>query len=219
MTYVTSRSICFFLPSLNGGSETHSSSEPYSTPSKQWFIQLLPQALFLLVHLLYRLITSQRNHLMLMEYLLYQKCLHQHLLSLLKEQKEKNLHQEKSLYHTLAQLPHLQPLDSTSAPPAPTSAISVSSVSHSPIPPLRQDPNLLRQFLPALQAVLQLHNSNVDTSIINEVLRAAVTRASLPSIIHNFLTVGPSAFNITSLISQAAQLPTQAQPSNQSPCI
>ena len=126
-----------------------------------------------------------------------------------KEQKEKNLHQEKSLYHTLAQLPHLQPLDSTSAPPAPTSAISVSSVSHSPIPPLRQDPNLLRQFLPALQAVLQLHNSNVDTSIINEVLRAAVTRASLPSIIHNFLTVGPSAFNITSLISQAAQLSTQ----------
>ena len=57
--------------------------------------------------------------------------------------------------------------------------------------------------------MLQLHNSNVDTSIINEVLRAAVTRASLPSIIHNFLTVGPSAFNITSLISQAAQLSTQ----------
>ena len=69
--------------------ETHSSSEPYSTPSKQWFIQLLPQALFLLVHLLYRLITSQRNHLMLMEHLPYQNCLHPHLLSLLREQKEK----------------------------------------------------------------------------------------------------------------------------------
>uniref|UniRef100_A0A8C9CT21 WW domain-containing adapter protein with coiled-coil n=1 Tax=Peromyscus maniculatus bairdii TaxID=230844 RepID=A0A8C9CT21_PERMB len=48
-------------------------------------------------------------------------------------------------------------------------------------------------------------------------LTAAVTQASLQSIIHKFLTAGPSAFNITSLISQAAQLSTQAQPSNQSP--
>nr|XP_042134712.1 LOW QUALITY PROTEIN: WW domain-containing adapter protein with coiled-coil [Peromyscus maniculatus bairdii] len=50
-----------------------------------------------------------------------------------------------------------------------------------------------------------------------KVLTAAVTQASLQSIIHKFLTAGPSAFNITSLISQAAQLSTQAQPSNQSP--
>lgn len=49
------------------------------------------------------------------------------------------------------------------------------------------------------------------------VLTAAVTQASLQSIIHKFLTAGPSAFNLTSLISQAAQLSTQAQPSNQSP--
>ena len=41
------------------------------------------------------------------------------------------------------------------------------------------------------------------------VLTAAVTQASLQSIIHKFLTAGPSAFNITSLISQAAQLSTQ----------
>ncbi|KAK2503417.1 hypothetical protein MC885_006551, partial [Smutsia gigantea] len=50
-----------------------------------------------------------------------------------------------------------------------------------------------------------------------KVLTAAVTQASLQSIIHKFLTAGPSAFNITSLISQAAQLSTQAPPSNQSP--
>ncbi|XP_010583273.1 PREDICTED: WW domain-containing adapter protein with coiled-coil isoform X4 [Haliaeetus leucocephalus] len=50
-----------------------------------------------------------------------------------------------------------------------------------------------------------------------KVLTAAVTQASLQSILHKILTAGPSAFNITSLISQAAQLSTQAQPSNQSP--
>uniref|UniRef100_A0A0A0MSR1 WW domain-containing adapter protein with coiled-coil n=2 Tax=Homo sapiens TaxID=9606 RepID=A0A0A0MSR1_HUMAN len=84
----------------------------YSTPSNQWFIQLLPQALFLLVHLRYSLITSQRNHLMLMEHLLYQNCLHPHLLSLHRKQKEKNLHQETNPYHILAQLlPRLLPLD------------------------------------------------------------------------------------------------------------
>ncbi|XP_017912698.1 PREDICTED: WW domain-containing adapter protein with coiled-coil isoform X2 [Capra hircus] len=108
-------------------------------------------------------------------------------------------------------------LNPTSAPPASASAIPVSPVPQSPIPPLLQDPNLLRQLLPALQATLQLNNSNVDISKINEVLTAAVTQASLQSIIHKFLTAGPSAFNITSLISQAAQLSTQAQPSNQSP--
>ncbi|CAO2594687.1 WW domain-containing adapter protein with coiled-coil [Lemmus lemmus] len=102
---------------------------------------------------------------------------------------------------------------STSSPPTSASTVPVSPVPQSPIPPLLQDPNLLRQLLPALQATLQLNNSNVDISKINE----AVTQASLQSIIHKFLTAGPSAFNITSLISQAAQLSTQAQPSNQSP--
>lgn len=108
-------------------------------------------------------------------------------------------------------------LNPTSAPPTSASAVPVSPVPQSTIPPLLQDPNLFRQLLPALQATLQLNNSNVDISKINEVLTAAVTQASLQSIIHKFLTAGPSAFNITSLISQAAQLSTQAQPSNQSP--
>ncbi|XP_028933874.1 WW domain-containing adapter protein with coiled-coil isoform X4 [Ornithorhynchus anatinus] len=108
-------------------------------------------------------------------------------------------------------------LNPTSAPPSSASAVPVSPVPQSPIPPLLQDPNLLRQLLPALQATLQLNNSNVDISKINEVLTAAVTQASLQSILHKILTAGPSAFNITSLISQAAQLSTQAQPSNQSP--
>ncbi|XP_006009612.1 WW domain-containing adapter protein with coiled-coil isoform X3 [Latimeria chalumnae] len=98
-----------------------------------------------------------------------------------------------------------------------TSTVPVSPVPQSPIPPLLQDPNLLRQLLPALQATLQLNNSNVDMSKINEVLTAAVTQASLQSILHKILTAGPSAFNITTLLSQAAQLSTQAQPSNQSP--
>ncbi|XP_019386971.1 PREDICTED: WW domain-containing adapter protein with coiled-coil isoform X2 [Crocodylus porosus] len=108
-------------------------------------------------------------------------------------------------------------LNPTSAPTSSTSTVPVSPVPQSPIPPLLQDPNLLRQLLPALQATLQLNNSSVDISKINEVLTAAVTQASLQSILHKILTAGPSAFNITSLISQAAQLSTQAQPSNQSP--
>lgn len=101
-------------------------------------------------------------------------------------------------------------LNPTSAPPTSASAVPVSPVPQSPIPPLLQDPNLLRQLLPALQATLQLNNSNVDISKINEVLTAAVTQASLQSIIHKFLTAGPSAFNISSLISQAAQLSSPA---------
>ena len=47
----------------------------------------------------------------------------------------------------------------------------------------------------------------MDISKLNE---AAVTQASLQSVIQKFLTAGPSAFNITSLISQAAQLPNQS---------
>ncbi|RXM97414.1 WW domain-containing adapter protein with coiled-coil [Acipenser ruthenus] len=95
--------------------------------------------------------------------------------------------------------------------------VPVSPVPQSPVPPLLQDPNLLRQLLPALQATLQLNNANVDMSKINEVLTAAVTQASLQSMLHKILTAGPSAFNITTLLSQAAQLSTQAQQSNQSP--
>uniref|UniRef100_A0A8C6YX79 WW domain-containing adapter protein with coiled-coil n=1 Tax=Nothoprocta perdicaria TaxID=30464 RepID=A0A8C6YX79_NOTPE len=104
-------------------------------------------------------------------------------------------------------------LNPASAPASSAPTVPVSPVPQSPIPPLLQDPNLLRQLLPALQATLQLNNSSVDISKINE----AVTQASLQSILHKILTAGPSAFNITSLISQAAQLSTQAQPSNQSP--
>lgn len=59
-------------------------------------------------------------------------------------------------------------LNPTSAPTSSTSAVPVSPVSQSPIPPLLQDPNLLRQLLPALQATLQLNNSSVDISKINE---------------------------------------------------
>uniref|UniRef100_V9KAP3 WW domain-containing adapter protein with coiled-coil n=1 Tax=Callorhinchus milii TaxID=7868 RepID=V9KAP3_CALMI len=100
---------------------------------------------------------------------------------------------------------------------ATTSTVPVSPVPQSPIPPLLQDPNLLRQLLPALQATLQLNNANVDMSKINEVLTAAVTQASLQSMLHKLLTAGPSALSITTLLSQAAQLSSQAQQSNQSP--
>ncbi|XP_072569115.1 WW domain-containing adapter protein with coiled-coil isoform X1 [Paramormyrops kingsleyae] len=100
---------------------------------------------------------------------------------------------------------------------APT--VPVSPVPQSPAapPPLLQDPNILRQLLPALQATLQLNNTSVDMSKISEVLTAAVTQASLQSMLHKILTAGPSAFNITPLLSQAAQLSTQAQQSSQSP--
>lgn len=106
-------------------------------------------------------------------------------------------------------------LNPSAAPPS-SSTVPVSPVPQSPIPPILPDPNLLRQLLPALQATLQLNNSNVDISKINEVLTAAVTQASLQSILHKIITAGPS-FNITSLISQVAQLSAQATQSNQSP--
>ncbi|XP_056375393.1 WW domain-containing adapter protein with coiled-coil isoform X3 [Hyla sarda] len=111
-------------------------------------------------------------------------------------------------------------INPSSAPPASSSSSStvpVSPVPQSPIPSLLQDPTLLRQLLPALQATLQINNSSVDISKINEVLTAAVTQASLQSILHKIITAGPSAFNITSLISQVAQLSAQATQSNQSP--
>uniref|UniRef100_A0A670J3T7 WW domain-containing adapter protein with coiled-coil n=1 Tax=Podarcis muralis TaxID=64176 RepID=A0A670J3T7_PODMU len=131
----------------------------------------------------------------------------------------KSMSMDKSLSHscTTPSTSSASGLNPASAPTSSASTVPVSPVSQSPIPPLLQDPNLLRQLLPALQATLQLNNSSVDISKINEVLTAAVTQASLQSILHKILTAGPSAFNITSLISQAAQLSTQAQPSNQSP--
>ncbi|XP_028290196.1 WW domain-containing adapter protein with coiled-coil isoform X2 [Gouania willdenowi] len=106
----------------------------------------------------------------------------------------------------------------TSSGPAGSSAstVPVSPVLQSPAPPLLQDPSLLRQLLPALQTALQLNNASVDMAKINEVLTAAVTQASLQSMLHKILTAGPSAFNITTILSQAAQL-NQAQQSNQSP--
>lgn len=43
------------------------------------------------------------------------------------------------------------------------------------------------------------------------VLTAAVTQASLQSMLHKLLTAGPSAFNLTSILSQAAQLSNQGR--------
>ncbi|KAA0718970.1 WW domain-containing adapter protein with coiled-coil [Triplophysa tibetana] len=109
--------------------------------------------------------------------------------------------------------------------PVNPSCTSSSSSSNVPVSPalqasastLLQDPALLRQLLPALQATLQMNQGNVDMSKINEVLTAAVTQASLQSMLHKLLTAGSSAFNVTTLLSQAAQLSTQAQQSGQSP--
>ncbi|XP_019722715.1 WW domain-containing adapter protein with coiled-coil isoform X2 [Hippocampus comes] len=98
-----------------------------------------------------------------------------------------------------------------------SSTVPVSPVLQTPTPPLLQDPTLLRQLLPALQTALQLNNASMDMAKINEVLTAAVTQASLQSMLHKILTAGPSAFNITTILSQAAQLSSQAQQSNQSP--
>ncbi|XP_038131100.1 WW domain-containing adapter protein with coiled-coil [Cyprinodon tularosa] len=109
-------------------------------------------------------------------------------------------------------------LNPSSGPPGSSaSTVPVSPVLQSPTPPILQDPNLLRQLLPALQTALQLNNASVDMAKINEVLTAAVTQASLQSMLHKILTAGPSAFNITTILSQAAQLSNQAQQSNQSP--
>ncbi|CAG5897072.1 unnamed protein product [Menidia menidia] len=85
----------------------------------------------------------------------------------------------------------------------------------SPSPALLQDPAILHQLLPALQATLQMNNGNMDMAKLNEVLAAAVTQASLRSVLHKLLAAGP-AFNITALLS-AAQHSNQAQHSSQSP--
>ncbi|XP_041848187.1 WW domain-containing adapter protein with coiled-coil-like isoform X2 [Melanotaenia boesemani] len=85
----------------------------------------------------------------------------------------------------------------------------------SPSPALLQDPALLHQLLPALQATLQMNNGSMDMAKLNEVLAAAVTQASLRSVLHKLLAAGP-AFNVTALLS-AAQHSNQAQHSSQSP--
>ncbi|XP_041697483.2 WW domain-containing adapter protein with coiled-coil isoform X1 [Coregonus clupeaformis] len=86
-----------------------------------------------------------------------------------------------------------------------SSTVPVSPSVQSQASGLLQDPALLRQLLPALQATLQMNNGSMDMAKINEVLAAAVTQASLQSMLHKLLTAGPSAFNITALLSQAAQ--------------
>ncbi|XP_051990975.1 WW domain-containing adapter protein with coiled-coil-like isoform X1 [Xyrauchen texanus] len=98
-----------------------------------------------------------------------------------------------------------------------SSTVAVSPALQASASTLLQDPALLRQLLPALQATLQMNHANMDMSKINEVLTAAVTQASLQSLLHKLLTAGPSNFNITTLLSQTAQLSTQAQQSSQSP--
>ncbi|XP_076151277.1 WW domain containing adaptor with coiled-coil b isoform X1 [Alosa pseudoharengus] len=116
----------------------------------------------------------------------------------------------------------MNPSSSSSSSSVPASSSSASSSSSgsaavSSSAALLQDPALLRQLLPALQATLHLNHANVDVGKLNEVLTAAVTQASLQSMLHKLLTAGPSAFNITTLLSQAAQLSTQAQTTTQSP--
>ncbi|KAM7401146.1 hypothetical protein PAMA_005370 [Pampus argenteus] len=101
----------------------------------------------------------------------------------------------------------------------PSSSSSSSSTGQLPqsvqSPALLQDPALLHQLLPALQATLQMNNGSMDMAKLNEVLAAAVTQASLRSVLHKLLTAGP-AFNVTALLS-AAQHSNQAQHSSQSP--
>ncbi|KAM9303772.1 WW domain-containing adapter protein with coiled-coil isoform 3-T3 [Morus bassanus] len=72
-------------------------------------------------------------------------------------------------------------LNPASAPASSAPTVPVSPVPQSPIPPLLQDPNLLRQLLPALQATLQLNNSSVDISKINEAQPSNQSPMSLTS--------------------------------------
>uniref|UniRef100_A0A8C7JQX4 WW domain containing adaptor with coiled-coil n=1 Tax=Oncorhynchus kisutch TaxID=8019 RepID=A0A8C7JQX4_ONCKI len=99
---------------------------------------------------------------------------------------------------------------SNPTPSSSSSMVPVSPSVQSQASGLLQDPALLRQLLPALQATLQMSNGSMDMAKINEVLAAAVTQASLQSMLHKLLTAGPSAFNITALLSQAAQHSNQA---------
>ncbi|XP_061653618.1 WW domain-containing adapter protein with coiled-coil-like isoform X1 [Phyllopteryx taeniolatus] len=109
----------------------------------------------------------------------------------------------------------LIPVSSTFTTSSSSSTGQSSQSAQSSSPALLQDPALLRQLLPALQATLQMNNGGMDMAKLNEVLAAAVTQASLRSVLHKLLTAGP-AFNITALLS-AAQHANQAQHSSQSP--
>lgn len=113
---------------------------------------------------------------------------------------------------TLGSTPSTVP--STSSSSSSSSAQGAQSV-QSPSPALLQDPAILHQLLPALQATLQMNNGSMDMAKLNEVLAAAVTQASLRSMLHKLLAAGP-AFNVTALLS-AAQHSNQAQHSSQSP--
>ncbi|XP_040911604.1 WW domain-containing adapter protein with coiled-coil-like isoform X2 [Toxotes jaculatrix] len=106
-------------------------------------------------------------------------------------------------------------LGSTPSTMSSSSSSSTGQSVQSPSPALLQDPALLHQLLPALQATLQMNNGSMDMAKLNEVLAAAVTQASLRSVLHKLLTAGP-AFNVTALLS-AAQHSNQAQHSSQSP--
>uniref|UniRef100_A0A670J4H1 WW domain-containing adapter protein with coiled-coil n=1 Tax=Podarcis muralis TaxID=64176 RepID=A0A670J4H1_PODMU len=90
---------------------------------------------------------------------------------------------DKSLSHscTTPSTSSASGLNPASAPTSSASTVPVSPVSQSPIPPLLQDPNLLRQLLPALQATLQLNNSSVDISKINEAQPSNQSPMSLTS--------------------------------------
>ncbi|PWA17423.1 hypothetical protein CCH79_00011278 [Gambusia affinis] len=110
----------------------------------------------------------------------------------------------------LGSAPSSMSSSSSAAPPAAQSAQSQSQSSA-----LLQDPALLHQLLPALQATLQMNNGSMDMAKLNEVLAAAVTQASLRSVLHKLLAAGP-AFNVSALLS-AAQHSNQAQHSSQSP--
>lgn len=103
----------------------------------------------------------------------------------------------------------------TSSSSSSSSAGQLPQCVQSQSPALLQDPAILHQLLPALQATLQMNNGNMDVAKLNEVLAAAVTQASLRSVLHKLFTAGP-AFNITALLS-AAQHSNQAQHSSQSP--
>ncbi|XP_072297206.1 WW domain-containing adapter protein with coiled-coil-like isoform X1 [Eucyclogobius newberryi] len=99
----------------------------------------------------------------------------------------------------------------------PASALSSSSSSSLSALQLAQSQGLLQD--PALlhQLLLQMNNGSMDRAKLNEILAAAVTQASLRSVLHKLLAAGP-AFNITALLSAAQHSnPVAAQHSGQSP--
>ncbi|CAL1580035.1 unnamed protein product [Knipowitschia caucasica] len=99
----------------------------------------------------------------------------------------------------------------TAAPAAALSSSSLSAVQLAQSQGLLQDPALLHQLL------MQMNNGTMDRTKLNEILAAAVTQASLRSVLHKLLAAGP-AFNITALLSAAQHSnPVSAQHAGQSP--